>query len=187
MTLPQQSHKRKSEIASGKLKTRGTFVIKASELKSNPKAKDALFGKLQMNKDARKKAKAKADKWFSEWIRLRDSGPDGQVKCITCSHTDHWRYLQNGHYVTRGHEATRYDEKNCNTQCRGCNYNGGQHLKHAAAIDSKYGNGTANAIEQKGRTRCSRTTNDYLFIAKTYESRVIWIKEHEPYRYNSQD
>src|SRR5690606_27650441 len=46
--------------------------------------------------------KGKADQWFSEFIRLRDAGPDGWVKCCTCTHANHWRYLQNGHFVTRG-------------------------------------------------------------------------------------
>jgi hypothetical protein len=127
--------------------------------------------------------KRKADKWFSEFIRLRDSDENGRVKCITCSHTNHWRQLQNGHWITRGHESTRYDEKNCNCQCRGCNYNGGQHLKHAVAIEAKYGTGTTAALELKAKLPCKRTSSDYQFLYHTYKERVLRIKEQEPGRY----
>jgi hypothetical protein len=127
--------------------------------------------------------KRQADKWFSEFIRLRDSDERGRVKCVTCSHTNHWRQLQNGHWITRGHEATRYDEQNCHTQCRGCNYNGGQHLKHAAAIEEMYGAETCENMERKARMKCRRTLLDYKFLAETYKSRVLRIKETEPERY----
>jgi hypothetical protein len=128
--------------------------------------------------------KRQADKWFSEFIRLRDAGPDGRVKCITCSHTNHWRQLQNGHWITRGHDTTRYDELNCNTQCRGCNYNGGQHLEHAAAIEAKHGPGTCERLERKAKMSSKRTLSDYKFLADTYKARVMRIKEREPGRYS---
>jgi hypothetical protein len=171
--LPKISPRRK---ATTKLRYNSTFSV--AEFKELSKK-----GKVKSSKDERAKWKAKADKWFSEWIRLRDAGPDGRVKCCTCSHTNHWRYLQCGHFVTRGHQSTRFDEQNCNTQCRGCNYNGGQHLKHATFIDGKYGAGTAAKIEEKGRRRCNRTAFDFKFLADTYKARVQHIKEQEPLRY----
>ena len=129
--------------------------------------------------------KRQADKWFSEFIRLRDSDERGMVTCVTCSHRNHWRQLQNGHWITRGHEATRYDERNCNCQCRGCNYNGGQHLKHATAIQRKYGGAVKAELELKGRMPCRRTLADYKFLADSYRARVERIKETEPGRYNA--
>ena len=184
MTLPRQSPKRKSEIASGKLKTRGTFVVKASDLKANPKAKDTLFGKLQTNNDARKKAKAKAWKWFSEWIRLRDSDAYGRAQCITCQRSDHWRTMDAGHYITRAKESTLFDERNVSCQCKGCNrFQGGKFYEHGIAVDRKFGPGTRAALEQKAGQVTKRTVNDYLFLADTYKKRVDWIKQNEPQRY----
>lgn len=164
-------------------KSKPKKVMSIEELKASGLVVKA--SKLSDSKSEKAKWKDKADKWFSEFIRLRDAGPNGRVTCITCSHTDHWRYLQCGHYVTRGHGSTRFDEKNCNTQCRGCNYNGGQHMKHATAIDRKHGAGTAEALEQKGRMRTNRTVFDYQFIANTYKARVFWIRQHEPEKYES--
>ena len=191
MSLPPLSPKRLSEIKSGKVKMRGTFKINVSAIRDRQgamgaKVADALFGKSKGPKkpnDAKRIAKAAADRWFSEFIRLRDAGPDGRVTCVTCSHTDHWRGLQCGHLVTRGHQSTRFDENNASCQCRGCNYNGGQHVKHAAAIDTRHGAGTSEALHIKAAMRCSRTTSDFQFIADTYKKRVEWIKQHEPDKY----
>ena len=178
------SAKRAAEIKGG-AKMSGTFKIKAGAPMS-AKVVDTLFGKAsKRTSDAKRLAKAAADRWFSEFIRLRDAGPDGRVKCVTCSHTDHWRYLQCGHLVTRGHQSTRFDEQNASCQCRGCNYNGGQHVKHAAAIDLRYGAGTSEALHVKAMRRCSRTLADYQFIAKVYKERVDLIKATEPDKYNT--
>jgi hypothetical protein len=159
-------------------------VLTIAEMKEQgllKRAKDAE--KVPKAKSERAKWKAAADKWFSEFIRLRDSDEHGRVKCVTCSQAGHWRDLQNGHWITRGHEATRFDEKNCTTQCRGCNYNGGQHLKHQVWITNKYGHAAVDALVRKGTMACHRTTQDYKFLSETYKARVEHIKECSPTKY----
>jgi Bacteriophage Lambda NinG protein len=185
MTLPQQSPKRKSEIASGKLKMRGTFVIKASELKANPKAQAALFSKgKDSQREARKKAKAKADKWFSEWIRLRDSDEHGIATCITSGKRAFWRTMDCGHYLSRAKEGVRYDERNCHAQSKMANrFQGGHFMEHGFRIEEKYGRGTCHELAMKAMRPCKRTVNDYLFLADTYKKRVELIKANEPERY----
>lgn len=56
--------------------------------------------------------KKEADRVFSIWIRNRDK------RCVTCGNRNN---LQNGHYVSRSINILRYDERNCNAQCVGCN------------------------------------------------------------------
>jgi hypothetical protein len=148
------------------------LLKRAKEVEKAPKAKSE-----------RAKWKAAADKWFSEFIRLRDSDEFGRVTCVTCSHRGHWRELQCGHWITRGHEATRFDEQNCNTQCRGCNYNGGKHLKHQVWITNKYGHAAVDALVRKGTMPCHRTTSDYQFLAESYKARVERIKQKQPNKY----
>lgn len=80
--------------------------------------------------------------------------------------------MQCGHYVTRGHMATRYTEENSSMQCRGCNYNGGQHLKHAAALDVKWGAGSAKRMEALGAMPCKRSAADLWAIAARYRGFV---------------
>lgn len=86
----------------------------------------------------------KLDEEFSLYIRLRDCNKDGYTKCVTCTHFDHWRSLQCGHFMSRKHMATRFEEKNCSSQCGGCNGPGsGKQFEHSLALDKRWGPGTA--------------------------------------------
>lgn len=66
--------------------------------------------------------KAKLDKVFSQYIRLRDMiGDTRSFKCISCGRILPINQADCGHYINRQHMATRYNEMNCNAQCRSCN------------------------------------------------------------------
>lgn len=99
-----------------------------------------------------KKGKSKikistADKWFSLYIRVRDSYDNGYCSCITCGTPRHWKSLQCGHYMKRGKPNTRFHEKNCHAQCSTCNgKNEGEQGKHGIKIDTLYGPGTAQML-----------------------------------------
>lgn len=101
----------------------------------------------------KKKKEADADLWdmFSLFIRLRDADENGLVRCCTCGKIARWRGdgMQAGHFVGRQHWGTRYNEKNVNTQCSGCNgpYGAGQQAKHAIYINKLYGSGTSALLE----------------------------------------
>jgi hypothetical protein len=71
-------------------------------------------------KPARKTIITKLDNIFSQYIRLRYSKNEIS-KCVTCGKQDHWKKMQNGHFISRKHYATRWDEDNCQVQCSGCN------------------------------------------------------------------
>lgn len=188
------SKKKLADVKAGKVQLRGTFKIDVAEIRAKQTAMskevaDALFGPKKKPQDsqaeARKKAKARADKWFSEWIRLRDADAEGMVTCITNPKIrKHWREVDCGHWISRAKESTRYDERNANAQSKHANrFQGGHFLEHGLAIDRKFGPGTREALEKKAGQLCKRTLNDYLFIGDTYKARVMWIKEHEPAKY----
>ncbi len=63
--------------------------------------------------------KAKLDKVFSEYIRKRDTR-NGVFKCISCGRILPYEQADCGHYINRKHMSTRFDEMNCNAQCRSC-------------------------------------------------------------------
>ena len=70
----------------------------------------------------RSKLVKKLDAVFSQYIRLKDADEFGNATCFTCGKVDHWKKLQNGHFQSRKHYATRWDEMNCQVQCvSGCN------------------------------------------------------------------
>lgn len=60
------------------------------------------------------------DRAFSKFIRLRDSDDNGLCRCISCGKLHMWDDIDCGHFVNRRHMGTRFDEKNCNAQCRSC-------------------------------------------------------------------
>lgn len=191
-TLPRFSPKRLREIADGTRNRDGSKKITVAEIQAkqsamSKKVADALSGKVQNGADARAKAKAQADKYFSEFIRLRDSDEHGMATCITNPKIrKHWREMDCGHWISRAKESTRYDERNANAQSKQSNrFQGGHFLEHGLAIDRKFGPGTRDALEKKAGQLCKRTLNDYLFIADTYKARVMRIKELEPHRYHS--
>jgi hypothetical protein len=71
-------------------------------------------------KPSRKTIITKLDSIFSKYIRLRYSKNE-IAECVTCGKQDHWKKLQAGHFISRKHYATRYDEDNVQVQCSGCN------------------------------------------------------------------
>lgn len=96
------------------------------------------------------KLKKEADAWFSKYIRVRDSDSDGYGECITCGTRKFWKEAQNGHFVRRSVNALRYDELNCNLQCVGCNmFKAGELYLYGKALDMKYGDGTADALQAR--------------------------------------
>lgn len=70
----------------------------------------------------------KLDRIFSYYIRLRDSMPNGMCKCISCGKIKPYREIDCGHFFGRTNMATRFDEDNCNGECRGCNRASSDHL-----------------------------------------------------------
>ncbi len=92
---------------------------------------------------------------FSLYIRLRDAPENGQgfQRCFTCDTIRHFKEMDAGHYVRqKNHKATVYEEKNVHAQCKNCNMilNGNEAV-HAKRIDDRYGEGTAEKLEEQGR------------------------------------
>lgn len=141
--------------------------------------------KVPKAKSDRQKWKAAADKWFSEFIRLRDSDEHGIATCITSGKRAHWRTMDCGHYVSRAKMATRYHEHNCHAQSKRANqYQGGHFVEHGDAIDRKYGEGRAKFLRELGMRECRMTEQDFRFKAESYRAIVMRIKETEPNKYS---
>lgn len=70
----------------------------------------------------------KLDRVFAYYIRLRDIMPNGMGKCISCGKIKPYMELDCGHFYGRTNMATRFDEDNCNGECRGCNRASSDHL-----------------------------------------------------------
>ncbi len=62
----------------------------------------------------------KADRQFSRFIRLRDAIPGGAFRCISCGQFKRIEQADCGHFHSRKHMATRFDELNAHAECRAC-------------------------------------------------------------------
>ena len=112
----------------------------------------------------------KADKYFSEYIRLRDSDQNCNAICITCRKVAHISEMDAGHFIDRSHKATRYDERNVNAQCRTCNrFQSGRQFEHGLAIDLKYGTGTAEQLLQDSRKIVKTTQGEFESKAEEFK------------------
>jgi hypothetical protein len=127
------------------------------------------------------KLKKELDKWFSLYIRLRDATDEGLCQCITCGKVSHYKKgIQNGHFQSRRFMSTRYDEKNCSSQCVACNmFRGGEQFRFALALDSKYGEGTAQELEFLARLTVKFTRGDYEDKIRYYKSAVEKLKKEK--------
>jgi hypothetical protein len=88
-------------------------------------------------KVSRKSLVEKLDKVFSIYIRRRYAIND-IAKCVTCGKEDNWKSLQCGHFMSRKHLSTRWNEDNCQVQCAGCNvFRYGEQYKFSLYLGDK--------------------------------------------------
>lgn len=114
--------------------------------------------------------KTKLDKEFSLFIRLRDAMPNGYFKCISCGQIKPFEQADNGHYINRQHMGTRFDEMNCNAQCRHCNrFMEGNIQNYRKGLIAKYGEQRVVLLEAKQGISRKFTDFEYEQLIKYYK------------------
>jgi hypothetical protein len=99
----------------------------------------------------------KLDTVFSIYIRRKDAVNE-IAQCVTCGKKDHWSKLQNGHWASRRHYSTRWDERNCNVQCAGCNvFRAGEIYLYTKYLCSKYGDNFPEQLHIQSKQICKFT------------------------------
>ena len=125
-----------------------------------------------MSKTKRKKLIDKLDKIFSLYVRQRNAVNE-IAECFTCGKQDHYKKLQNGHFQSRKHYATRWDEVNCQVQCAGCNvFRYGEQYKFAVNLDNTFGVGTAESLQQKANTTIKLDNYDLEMLINKYQGLI---------------
>ena len=127
------------------------------------------------------KLKKELDKWFSLYIRLREANEYGMVQCFTCGKVAHYKDgMQNGHFQSRKHMSTRFDEENCQVQCVACNlFSQGEQFKFGIHLDAKYGEGTAEYLASVARLQRKVTRADYEEKISYYKDCVNNLKKEK--------
>jgi len=123
----------------------------------------------------RSKVVKKLDAVFSEYIRLRNADKNGNVTCFTCGKVEYWKRkgMQAGHFQSRKHYATRWDEINVQVQCSGCNvFKYGEQYKFALNLDKKFGDGTAEELFIKAKEIVKFSTKELETLITYYKDQV---------------
>jgi hypothetical protein len=119
----------------------------------------------------------KLDRIFSEYIRLRDS-KNGLISCISCGKIVEWKQSDCGHYINRKHMSTRYDEINCNAQCRSCNrFSEGFIQGYRKGLIKKYNVETVDLLEIKMYNTCKLNQFEVNLLIDIYKKKLIEIKK----------
>ncbi|MBD9179512.1 MAG: recombinase [Odoribacter splanchnicus] len=124
--------------------------------------------------------KSKLDRIFSQFIRLRDADNNGYVRCISCGKVRYWKDVDCGHFVNRSHMSLRFNEKNCNAQCQGCNrFDEGNNIGYTKGIIKKYGIGVIDELEVLKYQTTSFSEFDYQVMIKYYQDKVKQLKKEK--------
>ena len=119
------------------------------------------------------KLKKKLDKIFSEFIRRRNADYLGFITCFTCGVKKHWKEQQAGHFQSRSHHSTRWDEVNVQVQCVKCNmFRQGEQYKFGLYLDERYGKGTAEELENRAKTIVKINRVDYEEAITRYKQKI---------------
>ena len=124
------------------------------------------------------KLKKKLDTIFSQYIRLREADSNGNINCFTCGVNKHYKAMHAGHFQSRRHLSTRWDEINVQNQCPKCNlFSQGEQFKFGLYLDSLYGEGTAEHLQIKAQQLNKMTVQDYQDLIDYYGQKVKELVE----------
>lgn len=119
--------------------------------------------------------RAKAQKAFNEFIRLRDAAKG----CISCDKPSDWAgQWHAGHYKTVGARPDlRFNEDNCHKQCSQCNnFLSGNLVQYSIALLAKIGSQRVLIMGNDTEPPKKYTAEDYAAITKIYQSKIKELK-----------
>ena len=131
------------------------------------------------------KAKARAWKQFSLYIRLRDSlktiGNNRQCKCISCGtikNTEGIGCIHAGHFIAGRYGAVLFHEELVHGQCYHCNIGlKGNWVPYERAMITLYGKKRVEELKQlhKGTNKnmVKYKAKDYLELEEKYKQKII--------------
>jgi hypothetical protein len=123
----------------------------------------------KIKKPTRSKLVKKLDTVFSQWVRLSNADNNKNCICITCNKTLFWKEIQAGHFISRKHYSTRWDERNVKPQCAGCNvFRYGEQYKYSLFLGSV----VANDLYLKSKEIVKFTNYELEDMTKDYSDKL---------------
>jgi hypothetical protein len=133
-----------------------------------------------MAKSELKKAKGKAWRAFSKYIRLRDAvittGGTECAICCTCRKQYPVEKLHAGHFLPGRTNGILFDERGVHAQCVGCNiYGGGRQAEYHLYMVEKYGHEVIDELARNKVQSCKIHQWEYEALTKEYRRRADTI------------
>tara|TARA_S200002703_G_scaffold143832_1_gene137076 strand:- start:94 stop:492 length:399 start_codon:yes stop_codon:yes gene_type:complete len=122
-------------------------------------------------KKSKSKLVKKLDSIFSKYIRLKHS-KKGICTCYTCGRKYEVKKIQAGHFMSRRHYSTRWDEDNVRPQCYGCNI-GNQGRSYEFGLNlNKEEEGKADKLLIRSRDIVKFSTGDIEMLIAKYQNEL---------------
>ena len=124
----------------------------------------------------------KLDGIFSEYIRLRDSRQFGYLmfRCISCGQIKPYEKADCGHFISRRHMSTRFDEYNCNAECSYCNRFSADHLiAYQTNLKRKIGENKFEQLMARGRMTKKWSAYELEILIEHYTYLVNEMKKEK--------
>lgn len=138
-----------------------------------------LFDKAGVKVQRRTDYIKKLDKIFSEYIRLRDS-MGAYFRCISCGKIKPYAQADCGHYHSRVHMATRFDEDNCHAECARCNRFVADHLiGYRKNLIEKIGQSRFDLLEFKASQTKKWSDFELKALIEHYKEKVTQLKKEK--------
>jgi hypothetical protein len=114
----------------------------------------------------------KLDIIFSQYIRRRYAVNDIS-ECFTCGVKNDYKKQQAGHFASRRHYSTRWNEFNVQVQCYSCNIcNQGMQFEFGKKLCSQYGNNFAENLMIESKKIVKFTESDLIELINYYTEKV---------------
>lgn len=132
---------------------------------------------MKRSKSSKLKAKEKAWKAFSIFIRTRDcirfTGSTDRGMCITCKREYPIKQLQAGHFIAGRGNAVLFDEDAVYSQCYGCNVGrSGAHVQYFLFMEKEHTRAYLEEIIRRSNETIKYTELDYLSKEQLYKEKL---------------
>lgn len=113
---------------------------------------------------------------FQEMVRAEHADRSGECTCVCCGRRHPWKgtgRLNSGHYFSRRHRATMFDERNVHPVCSYCNTRLGGNLgKHREYIIATFGQEEFDALDALHNTTKQWTRDELIEMRIEFARRL---------------
>lgn len=114
--------------------------------------------------------------------RISAADENGWVECVSCGKKDHYKYMQGGHFIPKGHSSYwALREENVHPQCPGCNMFGMRHGTASQAytiwMQDYYGKDFVQEMIDKKKTLNKISKYEYEEILKNFNELIKYHKD----------